>query len=104
MTYRCQKLLDDARGQSCTNCNVDDETIVSAHANGNSSGKGIGHKGSDALTAHLCFRCHAWLDQGIGLDPTECYSGNRGDKLEMWNAAYQRTMVRRFEQGKVKCV
>ena len=101
MTYRSQKLRDDARGQACANCGAQDDTVVSMHANGNASGKGIGHKGSDALTAWGCFRCHSWLDQGTGLDPTGCYDSVRREKTEMWNAAYRKTMVQRFELGLV---
>ena len=104
MTYRNQKLRDDARGKSCTSCEADDETIVSAHANGNASGKGTGHKGSDALTAWLCYRCHSWLDQGHGPDPTGCYDGSRESKCAMWSAAYCKTMDSRFNKGLVKCV
>ena len=104
MTYRNQKLRDDARGQSCTNCDADDETIVSSHMNGNGSGKGTGHKGSDAWTAWLCYRCHAWLDQGKGSDPTGVWNESRSDKKEMWIRSYLETMQRRFEKGLVKCI
>lgn len=103
MTYRNQKLRDDARGQVCAHCGADDETIVSAHANGNASGKGMGHKGSDALTAWMCYRCHSWLDQGRGPDPTNCFGDSREEKRQVWAGAYQRTMVERFEQGLIEC-
>ena len=104
MTYRNQKLRDDARGQECCNCFTQDDTIVSAHANGVNSGKGMGHKCTDVLTAWLCWKCHGWLDQGHGPDPTGRYIGTRPDKKEMWEQAFHKTMVRRFEKGLVKCV
>lgn len=104
MTYTNNKLRKDARGQTCQNCGAQDGTIVSAHANGCSSGKGIGIKASDVLTAWLCYHCHAWLDQGSGMDPTGLYHGTRAEKWEMWARAFQKTMERRFEQGLVECV
>lgn len=103
MTYRNQKLRDDARDQDCQHCGTNDGTVVSAHANGASSGKGFGHKASDVQTAWLCHRCHSWLDQGSGPDPLHIYSDSRQDKWEMWARAFIKTMVVRFEKGFVRC-
>lgn len=104
MTYRNQKLRDDARDQCCQNCGRSDGTVVSAHANGASMGKGFGHKASDALTAWLCFACHSWLDQGSGMDPTGRYTDSRADKWEMWARACLATWVQRMTLGLVMCV
>lgn len=101
MTYRNPKLRADANGQACQNCGCQDGTVVSAHANGASMGKGFGHKVSDAMTAWLCFHCHSWLDQGSGTDPTGAYSGTREEKLAMWSRACIRTWDQRCKQGRV---
>lgn len=103
MNYRNQKLRDDARDQACQHCGARDGTVVSAHANGCSHGKGFAIKAPDCLTAWLCHRCHTWLDQGSGRDPLGHYSDARADKWEMWARAFIKTVEQRFKQGLVKC-
>lgn len=43
-------------------CNFNPETVVLAHSNKMSDGKGMGYKSSDALGAFMCSSCHAWID------------------------------------------
>lgn len=46
-------------------CSYDPATVVLAHVDDASvTGKGIGLKGDDMLSAHCCFRCHDWLGGG----------------------------------------
>jgi len=100
MTIRCRKLLDHARGQPCQNCGIEDGTIVAAHANRQKLGKGAGHKAPDVFTAHLCHRCHSWLDQGSNsLDPTGRYQPTREDKWEMFCDAMHKTWARLWAAG-----
>lgn len=72
---RSRKVLDSARGQTCTLrfpegiCGGNPETTVWAHLNGGKFGKGMGMKAHDILGAHSCDRCHAYLDVGHGTNP-----------------------------------
>lgn len=100
--FRSRRLLDSARGQSCQNCDADDGTIVAAHSNSAEHGKGKSIKAADCFVAYLCFRCHGWLDQGTGADPTGIWSDSEGDKKEMWRKANDRTLHLMFKQGIVK--
>lgn len=102
MTYRNQRLLSLARDESCANCGAEDGTIVAAHSNLSRHGKGKSLKASDCFIAFLCFRCHSWLDQGSGMDPTERYTGSRPDKAEMFTAAMDATTLRLWESKRVK--
>lgn len=98
--YRSPALLRHARGQSCTNCGAEDDTIVAAHSNWPEHGKGMSIKAHDCFIAFLCFRCHTWLDQGRGMDPTGTYDVT--EKREMFWRAMEKTLLRLFQQGKVK--
>lgn len=92
MTIRARKLLDHANGACCQNCGAQDGTVVAAHANRQHLGKGVGFKAMDIFSAHLCCRCHAWLDHGgAGMDPTGRYQATRADKWEMFCYAMHRT-------------
>lgn len=102
MMYRSKKLTESARGQSCTNCEADDGTVVWAHSNQQAHGKGKSLKAHDIFGAYLCMRCHSWLDCGIGKDPTGVYDDNRDDKREMWRRAHDRTLLRLVETGVLK--
>ena len=102
MTYRNRKLLDLARDESCANCGAEDQTIVSAHSNLSRHGKGKSLKAHDVFIAFLCFRCHSWLDQGNGMDPTERFTASRPDKAEMFSVAMDATTLRLWERGRVK--
>lgn len=91
------KLLADARDQQCTNCGSF-HGVVSAHSNLGVHGKGKGLKAMDIFSAHLCFACHAWYDGhgGYGKDPTKVYE--YGERQEMWQRAFERTLKRRIEE------
>lgn len=84
------------------NCGCDDGTTVAAHTNELWLGKGRSIKAPDYYTAWLCHRCHAWLDQGAGMDPTGLYEGTRAGKAEMWTRAFLRTVARWFNAGVVE--
>lgn len=98
--WECKKLTDMARHYHCMNCGIDDGTIVSAHSNSGRHGKGMARKAHDVFVAFLCFRCHGWLDQGAGRDPTNIYGPD--DKQEMWRHAHDKTLLRLFIDGRLR--
>lgn len=100
MNLRVPKLLALARDQACVNCGAEDGTVVSAHSNWHSHGKGKSIKAHDIFVAHLCFRCHAWLDQGSGLDPTDVWDDT--DKRAAFNEWMHKTWLRLWQQRKVR--
>jgi len=100
--WECKKLTDMARHYHCMNCGADDGTIVAAHSNSGRHGKGMAHKAHDVFVAFLCDRCHRWLDQGTGRDPSNIYAGTFEDKAAMWRCAHDLTLLALFRDGKVK--
>ena len=96
--FRSRKLLDAAKGQSCQNCGANDGTVVAAHSNRGFHGKGKSIKADDCFIAWLCHRCHAWCDQGTGLDPSGVYD----NPAEMWEFAHARTLKAMFDQQILK--
>src|SRR5690606_20693239 len=71
---RSRKILDSARGQTCTFrfpgiWNTAPATTVWAYLNGGRFRKGMGRKAHDILGAHACFACHTYLDTGHGTKP-----------------------------------
>ena len=63
---RIPKLLALAKNRTCVGCGIHDDTTVAAHYQGYRShayGKGRGIKPHDAMSAHLCFRCHGDADR-----------------------------------------
>ena len=94
---RSKAILSAARDQSCVNCGVNDETIVSAHYTGMRShafGKGTGHKCHDLFVADLCHKCHKAFDEG-GAGSYEI----RIDKSEQFLYLICQTLLRRVDQG-----
>jgi len=82
MTYRNPKLLALAReAPRCFACGRDnDGTVVAAHANQQSMGKGTGIKAAD-LPAFVCHRCHDAIDGRTGEHKT------RSARNAAWNEA-----------------
>lgn len=101
--FRSRKLLDLARGESCVNCGAEDGTIVAAHSNLPEHGKGQSLKSHDCYVAFLCVKCHAWLDQGRGMDPTDVYSCTRRDKAMMFTRCMDKTTLRLWQRKKIRC-
>lgn len=59
------KLRDSADGEACVACGKRDGTVVLCHYFGprrHAYGGGMGHKGHDAVAAHLCMTCHKRVD------------------------------------------
>ena len=102
MNLRVPALLRLARDQACANCGAQDGTVVAAHSNHAEHGKGRSLKAHDCFTAHLCSKCHAWLDQGFGRDPTGVWTDSRGDKAEMFALAMDKTTLRLWKSGAIK--
>jgi len=100
---RSKKLLAAARGESCVNCGVSDDTIVAAHYQGLRShqyGKGKGQKPHDILVADLCHKCHPAFDSykvgdGLGL-------AKKIDASEQFQHLILKTIVRRIKDGVIK--
>lgn len=92
-TYRNPKILAHAKECACQNCEAFDGTIVAAHSNLAEHGKAKGMKAADLFVAFLCHRCHSWLDQGTGRDPTGVWCSDRDDKREMFLKAMFRTQI-----------
>lgn len=104
--YRNRALLDTAHSvKACMNCAAYIEHGCDpAHSNQQTHGKGMSIKASDCYFAALgnpC-GCHRWLDSGTGMDPTGRYTDSREDKQAMWRAAFDRTLLTLWEQGKVR--
>lgn len=93
--YRNRKLLDLAHSlHVCMHCGEWAESgLEPAHSNSQSHGKGMSIKAHDCYFAALCHKCHVHLDQG---------PGSREDKQAMWRAAFDRTLLTLWEQGKVR--
>jgi len=80
---RDKKRLESCRALPCQHCGAEDGTVVAAHSNESSHGKGRGIKASDEFIAALCFTCHANLDQG---------KMSKQERIEMWRNAYIKTI------------
>ncbi len=92
------KLLEAARGQSCSLCGADDGTVVAAHYSGlysSALGKGMGQKAWDHCTAHLCHRCHTDLDTYA--------EGNNEERAIRFMVAIFKTQKRLFDEGVLRC-
>lgn len=92
MTYRNPALLSLAvKAPHCMLCmSSNDGSVVAAHSNSQSDGKGMGMKASDACVAFLCFTCHTEIDQGPQA---------RSWKRDAWLDAYRATMRWLIESG-----
>lgn len=97
--HRNRKLLDLARDQACVNCG-NYHGVVAAHSNQQAHGKGMGIKAHDAMCAFLCAACHAWADQGNGLDPTGLYDDT--EKTNWMNQMILLTHTRLWLDGSVR--
>jgi hypothetical protein len=91
--YRNKKLLEIVRQSPCQHCGTEDGTVVAAHSNQLSDGKGRGIKSSDYRIAALCFRCHSELDQGKNL--------SRAERTEMWEVAHRKTIGWLFDENHI---
>ena len=84
----------------CMNCDRWSESgSEPAHENSITAGKGFAIKSQDQRHAALCHACHAWLDQGSGMDPSGLYEGTKKDKWEMWIRAHLRTFDEYWRRG-----
>ena len=91
--YRNKKLLEAVRDAPCQHCGSQNGTVVAAHSNSLSDGKGRGIKAHDYKIAAMCFSCHMELDQGTRLTKIE--------RREMWQNAHMKTIAWLFENDKV---
>lgn len=59
---RSQAILDSAKDESCTICDVKDGTVVACHLNAAWAGKGMGQKADDLAIFYGCYKCHTKYD------------------------------------------
>lgn len=86
----CQlRLPDVCEGYSSHGCEP-------AHSNQSRHGKGMSIKADDFYHAAACHSCHAELDQGRKL--------TRAEKIDFWQAGWERTMALYFKNGWLKVV
>mgnify|MGYP001590672987 CR=1 FL=1 len=94
---RSKKLTDAAKGEACTGCGVNDNTIVAAHSDCGHDGKGKGIKAEDIYIAFLCGKCH--IAYG---DPTKLDALFQRFTQSDFDRAMKRTWKRLFEKGVIK--
>lgn len=88
--YRNKALLRCVSSLPCQLCGRQGETQA-AHANWTEYGKGMAIKAHDCYVAALCVHCHQSIDQGSKLD--------YGERKELWEAAWRKTILVLFEDG-----
>ena len=95
MNYRNRQLLDLAhRVTECQWCGQSTpDGCEPAHSNASWHGKGASIKAHDCYHAALCHDCHMHVDAG---------RRDRQIALEMWRAAFERTMLLYFRNGWLK--
>jgi hypothetical protein len=99
--FRSKKMLEAAKGQSCVNCGVNDDTIVACHYQGmraDAFGRGKGRKAHDLLVADLCSGCHSSFDNysaSMVADPLF----KKIDLSELFMYCVLMTLIRRVRQG-----
>ena len=98
--YVCEALTKAVRDYPCQHCDADDGTVCAAHSNWPEHGKGGARKADDVFIAAMCFRCHSWLDQGKGRDPTGVWDDT--EKKEVWRRAHDKTLLRLFIDGRLR--
>lgn len=101
--YRSRRLLDLAHEVNrCQNCgSYQLEGCEPAHSNLGEHGKGKGLKAHDCFFAALCHKCHVWLDQGKGKDPSGIFDGTREGKREMFFRAMCATWLWLWKAGRL---
>lgn len=95
---RMQKLRDAARGQDCllqvpNVCNGDPDTTVLCHVPSHVN-KGANFKPDDCLGVDGCSACHDFIDGRTHINGT-----TRQDRMEIFNNAFQKQVVRWLRRG-----
>jgi hypothetical protein len=96
--FRSPALLATARyAPCCFGCGGPNRgDVVAAHSNQLRDAKGRGIKAHDYRVAHLCFTCHAELDQGRKM--------SREERVAFWEEAHRKTVGWLFETGRLQVV
>jgi hypothetical protein len=97
--FESRKLLDQANGQSCVHCGMQDATVVGAHYHGDFAhlfSRAAGEKCDDFMVAHLCHACHLLFD-AMPLEQTIWDSPC--DRERAFLVCVGRTLRRLFFQG-----
>lgn len=96
MNYRNRDLLDLAYQIPCT-VNLpccEGGMGEPAHSNQSRHGKGGSIKAHDVFYAAACRSCHREIDQGKTM--------SREEKFDVWQRAYERTMLALWEMGLIQ--
>ena len=94
--YRNRKLLQAAKGEDCKHCGRRDGTIVAAHSNSRTHGKGLGLKSHDIFIADLCVVCHANYDRKY---TATLYGEDYLCNQEDFDRAMVKTILNRLQRG-----
>lgn len=90
MNYRNKKILNLARDAPCMLCGSSDGTVVAAHSNKLSDGKGTSIKSHDYRIAYVCYHHHFMIDSG---------QLSKEEKSNMWEDAHRKTIGWLFDNG-----
>ena len=100
--FRSPKLLALANGAPCMNCGAEDGTIVAAHSNAGSDGKGMGIKADDACIAFLCRACHCYYDGDTENNPASWSDFGPITRQIVFLQALSKTYLWLLKNGKLK--
>lgn len=100
--FENRRLLEAARDGVCQNCGVDDETVVAAHGNEDEMGKGKALKAHDIYHAHLCGKCHDYVDSRAPCDPNGVFGNCIEDRRECFRRAMLRTWLWLVLKGRLR--
>ena len=92
---RSKKILAAAKGEDCAwpACGLCDGTVVAAHSNELSDGKGMRQKADDFYVAFLCGHHHDFYDGRIASKNSTI------NKQEYFNIAMKKTWRRLWDRG-----
>jgi hypothetical protein len=103
--YRNKRILEAAKGEACTWCGIEDGTVVAAHSNSGSDGKGVGKKSDDCFVAFLCAEHHKQYDLKLWRIVYDLESDARREYLfgqSLFELCMKRTWKRLLEKGVLK--
>lgn len=97
--FRHPTLLASAKDKPCSNCGRNDGTVVAAHSNDLSHGKGSGLKAHDVFHARLCHGCHDFVDGRAPTERTGRYQPTHEDRRECQRRAMFATWLTLAQEG-----
>lgn len=89
---RSKKILKAAKGEYCTICGMNDDSVVFCHLNESWAGKGIGQKADDIAGFFGCQQCHDIYDGRSGHDTISDYAVLRA-MYKTWRRLWERRII-----------